>query len=176
MKFRYFMLAVGLCLTAVQAGALPPRTISADMATAVGPRDMAWQDCVGADHGGLLLRSENAKQLHLVHDEIGFKYIRFHGIFADDTDVYREVDGKPVYDFSRTDAVYDVILKAGMKPLVEVGFMPGPLASDTKTIFYWKGNGNPPKSANGGSRCGTSPISTGSGRTAARRTISSFMT
>jgi xylan 1,4-beta-xylosidase len=29
--------------------------------------------------------------------------------------------------------------------MVEVGFMPGDLASDSRTIFYWKGNGNPPK-------------------------------
>lgn len=123
----------------------PARSLIVDMAKIAGPRDMAWQDCVGADHGGLLLRPENAQQLRLVHGETGFKYIRFHGIFADDTDVYHEVDGKPVYDFSKTDAVYDVILKSGMRPLVEVGFMPSLLASDTKTIFYWKGNGNPPK-------------------------------
>lgn len=123
----------------------PPRRLVADMTKVDGPRDMAWQDCVGSGHAGLLLRSANQQQLRLVHRETGFNYIRFHGIFADDTDVYHEVDGKPVYDFSKTDAVYDVILKSGMRPLVEVGFMPGPLASDTKTIFYWKGNGNPPK-------------------------------
>jgi xylan 1,4-beta-xylosidase len=145
MKVRDIALVIGFCLTAAQADVLPQRVISADMLAAIGPRNTAWQDCVGADHGGLLLRPENAQQLRLVHSETGFKYIRFHGIFADDTDVYREVDGKPVYDFSKTDAVYDVILKSGMRPLVEVGFMPSPLASDTKTIFYWKGNGNPPK-------------------------------
>lgn len=149
MSFRTPGLAV---LALMSAFAVSPavaqqsaRSIVADMSAITGPRDMAWQDCIGADHGGLLLRRANEQQLHLVHNETGFKYIRFHGIFADDTDVYREVDGKPVYDFSRTDAVYDVILKAGMRPLVEIGFMPSPLASDTKTIFYWKGNGNPPK-------------------------------
>jgi xylan 1,4-beta-xylosidase len=139
-------------LALVSVAALSPsfaqqsaRSVIVDMAQVAGPRDMAWQDCVGADHGGLLLRPANAQQLRLVHGETGFKYIRFHGIFADDTDVYHEVDGKPVYDFTKTDAVYDVILKSGMRPLVEVGFMPSLLASDSKTIFYWKGNGNPPK-------------------------------
>jgi xylan 1,4-beta-xylosidase len=121
------------------------RTIVADMSKVTGPRDMAWQDCVGAGHAGLLLRPENQTQLRLVHDEIGFKYIRFHGIFADDTDAYREVDGKPAYDFSKTDAVYAAVIKAGMKPFVEVSFMPHDLASGTKTIFYWKANGSPPK-------------------------------
>ncbi len=123
----------------------PGRSIVADMSAVAGPRDMAWQDCVGSGHAGLLLRPANQQQLRLVHDKTGFKYVRFHGIFADDTDVYHEIDGKPVYDFSKTDAIYDAIRKAGMRPFVEVGFMPSPLASDTKTIFYWKGNGNPPK-------------------------------
>jgi len=55
------------------------------------------------------------------------------------------VDGKPVYNFDKIDAVYDAILKTGMKPFVEIGFMPHDLASGTKTIFYWQGNGSPPK-------------------------------
>lgn len=121
------------------------RGIVADMAHATGPRDMAWKDCVGADHPGILLRKDNLAQLKLVHEELGFKYIRFHGIFHDDMEAYREVDGKPVYNFAKIDAVYAAILKLGMKPLVELGFMPHDLASGTKTIFYWKGNGSPPK-------------------------------
>ncbi|MDE2501044.1 MAG: cellulase family glycosylhydrolase [Alphaproteobacteria bacterium] len=109
---------------------------------------MAWQDCVGAGHAGLLLREANQAQLRMVHNALGFKYIRFHGIFADDTDVYREVDGKPVYDFSKVDAIYEAVLKAGMKPFVEISFMPHDLASSDKTIFYWKANGSPPKDWN----------------------------
>ena len=121
------------------------RVIAADMAQLAGPRDMAWQDCVGADHAGLLLRPENKAQLRVVHDELGFKYIRFHGIFADDMDAYHEVEGRPVYNFDKIDAVYGAILNAGMKPMVEISFMPHDLASGDKTIFYWKANGSPPK-------------------------------
>lgn len=139
------MCAAVFAVVLAPALAQQPASIMADMSAVIGPRDMAWQDCVGAGHAGLLLRDPNQQQLRLVHDEIGFKYVRFHGIFADDTNVYREVDGKPVYDFSKVDIIYGAILKAGMKPLVEVGFMPSPLASEGKTIFYWKGNGNPPK-------------------------------
>ena len=121
------------------------RPITADMASVLGARDMSWQDCVGAGHASLLLRSENQAQLRLVHDEIGFKYIRFHGIFLDDMDAYREVGGRPVYNFDKIDAVYDAILKTGMKPFVEISFMPQDLASGSKTIFNWKANGSPPK-------------------------------
>ena len=132
-------------LAALPAQAQSARSIVADMSAVIGPRDMAWQDCVGADHPGILLRTDNLAHLKLVHDEIGFKYIRFHGIFHDDMEAYREVDGKPVYNFDKIDAVYGAILKTGMKPFVELGFMPHDLASGTKTIFYWQGNGSPPK-------------------------------
>jgi xylan 1,4-beta-xylosidase len=139
-----------LCAAVLLAATLGPapaqsRAIVANMANAQGARDMFWQDCVGAGHAGLLLRKENQAQLRLTHDELGFKYIRFHGIFLDDMDAFREVDGKPVYDFEKIDAVYDVILQIGMKPFVEISFMPSDLASGDKTIFYWKANGSPPK-------------------------------
>lgn len=141
-KWMFTTLAAWMCLVPSSAA---DRAIIADMGRTAGPRDMAWQDCVGAGHAGLLLRPANQQQLRLVHDEIGFKYIRFHGIFADDTAPYREENGKPVYDFSKTDAVYDAVLKAGLKPMVEVSFMPRELASGSKTIFYWNANGSPPK-------------------------------
>ena len=121
------------------------RSIIANMADVAGPRDVFWQECVGADHPGILLRKDNLAQLRLVHEELGFKYIRFHGIFADDMEAYHEVNGRPIYNFDKIDAVYRAILQIGMKPFVEIGFMPHDLATSDKTIFYWKANGSPPK-------------------------------
>ena len=123
----------------------PPRTILANLSDITAPRDMFWQQCVGADHPGILLRKDNLAQLRLIHDELGFKFIRFHGIFADDMDAYREVDGRPIYNFEKINAVYDAILQIGMKPFVEISFMPHDLATSDKTIFYWKANGSPPR-------------------------------
>ncbi len=137
-------LAITMLLTPAFART-PVRKIAADMAAVAGARDMFWQDCVGADHPGILLRNDNLAHLRLTHDELGFKYIRFHGIFHDDMEAYREVNGVPVYNFDKIDAVYDAILKTGMKPFVEIGFMPHDLATGDKTIFYWKANGSPPK-------------------------------
>jgi len=121
-----------------------PRSIVADMRDIAGTRDLFWQDCVGADHGPLMLRSTNEAQLRMIHRETGFKYVRFHGIFTH-THVYREVDGKAVYDFSEIDAIYEAVLRAGMKPFVEISFMPSSLATGRKTIFYYTANGSPPK-------------------------------
>lgn len=135
--------AASAAAAASQAG--PARRITADLAAPAHPRDMAWKSSVGADHPGILLRPANLDQLRTVRREIGFEAIRFHGILHDDMDVYHEVDGRPVYDFSKVDAVYDAIRGLGMRPFVEIGFMPKDLASGPETIFWWKGRGVPPK-------------------------------
>jgi xylan 1,4-beta-xylosidase len=54
--------------------------------------------------------------------------------------------GKERYNFQYIDTLYDYLLGIGMKPFVELGFMPGALASGEKTIFWWRGNVTPPAS------------------------------
>ncbi len=111
-----------------------------------GQRNTAFRVCVGSAHAGMELREpQNLEQLALVHRELGFEYVRFHGIFTDDMHVYSEKDGKPVYDFTRTDALYDKLLALGMKPFVELSFMPEALAGGTQHIFFWNANVTPPK-------------------------------
>ncbi|HVY84932.1 MAG TPA: beta-xylosidase [Caulobacterales bacterium] len=136
-------LALGLLGCATPATAA--RSIAADIGRAKGPSDRFWRLCVGADHPGILLRPANLAHLELAHRELGFEYIRFHGIFHDDMEAYREVGGRPVYNFERIGAVYAAILRIGMKPFVELSFMPHDLARDERTIFYWQANGSPPK-------------------------------
>jgi xylan 1,4-beta-xylosidase len=100
---------------------------------------------MGSDYPGIMLRPDNLTHLRLARQELGFEYIRFHGIFHDSMEVYREVEGRPVFNFDKIGAVYDAIVNIGMKPFVEVGFMPSELASKSETIFYWRANGAPPK-------------------------------
>ena len=54
--------------------------------------------------------------------------------------------GNPVYNWQYVDLLYDYILSLGMKPFVELGFMPQSLASGSETVFWWKGNITPPNS------------------------------
>jgi xylan 1,4-beta-xylosidase len=47
------------------------------------------------------------------------------------TNVYREdAAGNPVYDFTILDGIFDAYQRAGVRPLVELGFMPKDLAAD----------------------------------------------
>lgn len=130
-----------------QAVAPATRVIEGDLLQVRGRLDRSARVCVGSERAGVMLRSENLAQLERAHRELGFEYIRFHGIFHDDMHVYREVDGRPVYDWTRVDELYDKLLALGMKPFVELSFMPHDLASGDQTIFYWKANVTPPKDA-----------------------------
>jgi xylan 1,4-beta-xylosidase len=57
------------------------------------------------------------------------------------TNAYTEPLGTPTYDWTRVDAILDAGLKRGVKPLVEIGFMPEALSS--KPVPYrhqWPAN------------------------------------
>ena len=106
---------------------------------------MMFKHCVGAGRANEGLRADWQRQLAYAHRECGFEYIRMHGLFCDDMGVYRENDGKPEYNWQYIDELYDFLQSIGMKPFVELGFMPGGLASGSKTIFWWRGNVTPPR-------------------------------
>lgn len=43
-----------------------------------------WKYCVGSGQAKLAMRSDYARQLKFIHDELGIERVRFHGIFDDD--------------------------------------------------------------------------------------------
>ena len=130
------------------ANDLPARIISADLQQPNGPLNTMFKFCVGAGRANEGLRADWQRQLTIAHQECGFQYIRMHGLFTDDMGVYRDYTGKPEYNWQYIDELYDFLHRIGMKPFVELGFMPGGLASGSKTIFWWKGNVTPPRDMN----------------------------
>ena len=123
-----------------------PRLISADLRQTNGPLDTMFKFCVGAGRANEGLRADWQRQLTYAHREFGFKYIRMHGLFTDDMGVYREDSrGNPEYNWQYIDELYDFLESIGMKPFVELSFMPNALASGRKTIFWWRGNVTPPR-------------------------------
>lgn len=114
-----------------------------------------WQYCVGSGHATLALRADYLRQLKQVHEELGIERVRFHGIFNDDMQVYMKFsDLMPIpgaeklnhISFRKIGLVYDNILSCGMKPYVELSFMPKHLASsEVKCGFFYGGYIAPPK-------------------------------
>lgn len=141
---RSLALIVSL-LTAIAAAA-QTRTITADLSKIAGPHSTTPLMTVGAGRANEGLRADWQHQLAIVQKEIGFKYLRFHGLLCDDMGVYTEDSkGNPEYNFQYIDQLYDAMLALHIRPFVEFGFMPSKLASGTQTIFWWKGNVTPPK-------------------------------
>jgi xylan 1,4-beta-xylosidase len=138
-----FFAAMNVSLAATNETA---RLISADLRQTNGPLDTMFKFCVGAGRANEGLRADWQRQLTYAHRECGFTYIRMHGLFDDDMGVYREDNnGNPEYNWQYIDALYDFLQSIGMKPFVELGFMPNALAGGSKTIFWYRGNVTPPK-------------------------------
>lgn len=101
--------------------------------------------CVGSARQ--FLYADIQKMLTQVQDEIGYKYVKFHGILSDEMMVYNEKpDGTPTYSFALMDKVLDFLRSIHLKPLVQLSFMPRLLAKDPeKLIDMWNFNTSPPK-------------------------------
>ncbi len=125
------------------------RIVSVDFSKTAGKFNAIFNECVGAGRANEGLRADWQQQLAYVRKECGFRYIRMHGLLSDDMAVYREDEkGNPEYNYMYIDVLFDYLQSIGMKPFVELGFMPGGLASGDKTIFWWRGNVTPPKDYN----------------------------
>jgi len=107
-----------------------------------------WERCMGSCHATTALRADWRAQIldSVVHH--GTQMVRFHGLLDDDMSVYMggkyTVPGEPIYSFFNIDSIFDYLLSIGVRPLVELGFMPQELASGTETIFHYEGNISPP--------------------------------
>ena len=109
--------------------------------------------CVGTGRVDLALHREYQEQLQRVQELCGFRYIRGHGLFSDQMGIYqerRDADGQTrvEYCFTYLDRVVDAWRAAGLRPFLELGFMPKALASGTQTLFYWRAQTTPPRDIN----------------------------
>lgn len=110
------------------------------------PLSHYWEKCVGSCHAYTALREDYRNQLRKAHEDAGFKYVRFHGLLNDDMSIVcKNQKGNLVYNFFNADCIFDFLLSIGMKPFIELGFMPEALASTNATCFHYKGNISKPK-------------------------------
>eukprot|EP01084_Bolivina_argentea_P292328 502535_1 len=90
-----------------------------------------WDTCVGSGHAALMLRNDWRQWMKQGVDNIGFKYVRGHGILDDDVG---SVNGLNDYSFVNIDKIYRHLLSINMKPYVEISFMPNLFASNDTTF------------------------------------------
>jgi xylan 1,4-beta-xylosidase len=137
----------------------PTVQIRVDAAHPAGPFEHKWEIALGSEHLSYMFKGDINEHVKaagaglragnkLAHDTLGIQYIRAHGILMDDLSVYTEdAAGHPHYDWTKVDRLYDMLHEDGLKPFVELSFMPAALAADPHApkIFQYKGNSSPPK-------------------------------
>jgi xylan 1,4-beta-xylosidase len=130
-----------------QSTASEPKVVIVDAAAPTHPFPHFWEHMFGSGRASLSMRDSYRQDLRQVKQATDVQYIRFHAIFHDEMGVYDEDSaGKPVYNFSYVDQAYDGLLQNGVRPFVELSFMPKKLASkDAPHAFWYKQNVAPPK-------------------------------
>ncbi|HTF64298.1 MAG TPA: hypothetical protein VK638_16570 [Edaphobacter sp.] len=111
-----------------------------------------WEKTFGSGRAILSLREGYRKDIQTVKDETGFESVRFHGILMDEVGLYdpdrvinnpglaaEAVNDASAYNFMYVDQIYDGLLREGVKPFVELSFMPRKMAADPTNLhpfFY----------------------------------------
>jgi xylan 1,4-beta-xylosidase len=108
------------------------------------PLPHVWEHTVGSCHAPLALRADWQAQLQRCRQELGFRHVRFHGLLSDGLGTHVRHGGQLIDSFFNADRIVDFLLSIGMKPFVELSFMPSALASGSATIFSYRGNVTPP--------------------------------
>jgi xylan 1,4-beta-xylosidase len=142
---RYFFAAMLMVVSSTPGfaqTAAPESVISVqvDAGNSLGPYEPMWS-YFGADEPNYSYAA-NGQQLLRELSQLSSApvYIRLHNLLTTgdgiaslkwgSTNVYREdAQGKPIYDWTITDRIFDALTKNGVRPLVEVGFMPEALST-----------------------------------------------
>jgi xylan 1,4-beta-xylosidase len=128
----------GIAQTIAAQPADSTETIAIDARQQGRPFPHFWEQMFGSGRAILSLRESYREDLRATREITGFHYVRFHAILDDEVGVYHEdAQGKPVYNFTYVDQIYDGLLANGVKPFVELSFMPKQLAARLDYHPFW---------------------------------------
>jgi len=98
-----------------------------------------WEHMFGSCHAPVTLSEDWRKDLRGLREIIDVQYVRFHGIFGREIGLCGGVDagGELTLNFTRVDLVYDGLLDIGVRPFVELSFMPEELAERNRVHPFW---------------------------------------
>jgi xylan 1,4-beta-xylosidase len=146
--------------TRTAPGSAGPVTVSVDASSDRGRLDRVWR-MVGAERlsqlqlgsgpgGGAAagqIAAEFAEALRMANKDLGAQVVRAHAILHDDNGVVAAGPGGALsFDFARVDAIYDQLIELGLRPVVELSFMPAALARDrSQTVFTYGAIISPPR-------------------------------
>ena len=137
----YGAAAQGTVPERLSASGEPPVSIQVDLDQKVGAYKPIYS-WFGYDEANYTTMRHGRELLKQLHDLSPVPvYIRVHHLLTSgngkaelkfsSTNIYSEdVNGKPLYNYEIIDGIFDAYKQAGVRPLVELGFMPKDLAAD----------------------------------------------
>ncbi len=119
---------------------IPRQAVSAWATVKSGKRNAilkhTWKEVLAVTTASAVLTADIQALLRRVQQEIGFRYLKFNGLLSDDMHVYYEkADGTSEYDFLYVDKVFDFLLSLGLRPFIQLSFMPSLLARTDHRLF-----------------------------------------
>jgi len=141
------LIALGLALPAAPLLAEPRETIIVDASAPAQPFPHFWEHMFGSGRAVLSLRENYREDLRAVRQVTAVSYVRFHGLLNDEMGVYTVgAHGESIFNFSYVDQAYDGLLANGVRPIVELSFMPPKLAArEIHHSFWYRPITSPPK-------------------------------
>ena len=141
------LIALGLAIPAAPLLAEPRETITVDASAPTQPFPHFWEHMFGSGRAVLSLRESYREDLRAVRQVTAVSYVRFHGLLNDEMGVYTVgAHGESIFNFSYVDQAYDGLLANGVRPIVELSFMPPKLAArEIHHSFWYRPITSPPK-------------------------------
>jgi xylan 1,4-beta-xylosidase len=142
---------IAILFAATLLPAQQPVTLTIDAAAPTTPFPHFWEQTFGSGRAILALRDSYRRDLRTVKEATNFESIRFHAIFHDEVGLYDpnrrtqnpglaavDANDPSIYNFNYVDQIYDGLLDNGVRPFVELSFMPRKLAADPNAIHvFW---------------------------------------
>jgi hypothetical protein len=91
-----------------------------DLSQSPQPFPHYWEKCVGSGHAALGMREDWRTQMSDSAANLGWEYVRMHGILDDDMSVMIDEN---TYSFYDIDNLYDYLLSINVRPVVELRFV-----------------------------------------------------
>lgn len=152
-------LITGIALTSAAVAPAQER-IDIDAAATSTPFPHFWEQTFGSGRAILALRESYRQDIRSVKKATDFKAVRFHGILMDEVGLYdpdrmtknpglaaEKANDASQYNFNYVDQIYDGLLKDGVRPFIELSFMPRKLAANPEITqpFWYKPIVSPPQ-------------------------------
>jgi xylan 1,4-beta-xylosidase len=110
-------------------------TITVDASKQTTGNPHFWSAAVGTGTASLTLRSDLESHYKIGNREAGFQRVRGHGVLNDDMGIYQ---GPGSYSWTNFDKYLTAISQAGMRPIMEMDFMPTKLALNGSSRDIYK--------------------------------------